>query len=120
MRQMLPTATRANRAIAPQWRAKRQIALAATRAPDGYLRSSSFVATVRIFEGIGVVVAVDPRKNRLVLTHGEIKGFMAAMVEMSFMVTRATLLKGFEPGDKVRFSIDADKRAIVDVVPLDR
>ena len=76
--------------------------------------------TVRLFEGIGVVVAVDPRKNRLVLTHGEIKGFMAAMVEMSFMVTPATLLKGIEPGDKVRFTIDADKRAIVDVVPLDR
>ena len=76
--------------------------------------------TARLFEGIGVVVAVDPRKNRLVLTHGEIKGFMAAMVEMSFMVTPATLLKGIEPGNKVRFTIDADKRAIVDVVPLDR
>ncbi len=76
--------------------------------------------TARLFEGIGVVVAVDPRKYRLVLTHGEIKGFMAAMVEMSFLVTPATLLKGIEPGDKVRFTIDADKRAIVDVVPLDR
>ncbi len=76
--------------------------------------------TARLFEGIGVVVAVDPRKNRLVLTHGEIKGFMAAMVEMSFMVTPATLLKGIEPGNKVRFTIDANKRAIVDVVPLDR
>jgi Cu/Ag efflux protein CusF len=74
--------------------------------------------TARLFEGIGVVVAVEPRKNRVVLTHGEIEGFMAAMVEMSFMVTTATLLKGLEPGDKVRFTIDADKRAIVDVVPL--
>ena len=45
---------------------------------------------------------------------------MAAMVEMSFLVTSATLLKGIEPGDQVRFTIDADKRAIVDVVPLDR
>ncbi len=36
------------------------------------------------------------------------------------MVTPATLLKGIEPGVKVRFTIDADKRAIVDVVPLDR
>ncbi len=74
--------------------------------------------TARLFEGIGVVVAVDPRKNRLVLTHGEVKGFMAAMEEMSFLVTTATLLEGIEPGDKVRFTIDADKRAIVDVVPL--
>jgi len=77
-------------------------------------------ATARLFEGIGGVVAVDRRKNRLVLTHGEIKGFMAAMEEMSFLVTPATLLKGIEPGDKVRFTIDADKRAIVDVVRLDR
>ncbi len=76
--------------------------------------------TLRLFEGIGTVVAVEPRKSRLVLTHGEIKGFMAAMVEMSFMVTPATGLKGIEPGDKVRFTIDADKRAIVDVVPVDR
>jgi Cu/Ag efflux protein CusF/uncharacterized cupredoxin-like copper-binding protein len=76
--------------------------------------------TARLFEGIGEVVAVDPRKKRLILTHGEIKGFMAAMVEMSFMVTPATLLKGLEPGDKVRFTIDADKRAIIGVVPLDR
>ncbi len=76
--------------------------------------------TARLFEGIGDVVAVEPRTSRLVLTHGEIKGFMAAMNEMSFMVTPATLLEGIEPGDKVRFTIDADKRVIVDVVPLDR
>ena len=76
--------------------------------------------TVRLFEGIGDVVAVESRKSRLILTHGEIKGFMAAMEEMSFMVTPSTLLQGIEPGNKVRFTIDADKRAIVDVVPLDR
>ena len=76
--------------------------------------------TARLFEGIGVVIAVDLRKNRLVLTHGEIKDFMAAMVEMSFMVTPATLLQGLKPGNNVRFTIDADKRVIVDVVPLDR
>ncbi len=72
----------------------------------------------RLFKGIGAVVAVEPRKNRLVLSHGEIKGFMAPMAEMSFMVTPATLLKGIEPGDKVRFTIDADKRAIVDIKPF--
>ncbi len=76
--------------------------------------------TARLFNGIGEVFAVDPRNNRLILTHGEIKGFMAAMEEMSFVVTPATLLKGIAPGDKVRFTIDADKRAIVDVVPLER
>ncbi len=83
-------------------------------------RAAQPPGAARLFEGIGGVIAVEPRKNRLVLAHGEIKGFMAAMAEMSFMVTSATLLKGIEPGDKVRFTIDADKRAIVDVVPLGR
>ena len=74
------------------------------------------VAAKRLFEGVGIVVAVQPRKSRLVLTHEEIKGFMAPMVEMSFMVTPVALLRGLEPGDNVRFTIDADKRVIVDVV----
>ena len=74
--------------------------------------------TARLFEGIGSVVAVDLRNNRLVLTHGAIEGFMAAMDEMSFMVTSATLLKGIKQGDKVRFTIDAEKRAIVSITPL--
>ena len=78
------------------------------------------IAAKRLFEGIGVIVAVQPRRSRLVLTHDEIKGFMAPMVEMSFMVTPATLLQGLEPGHNVRFTIDADKRVIVGVVPLDR
>ena len=74
--------------------------------------------TARLFDGIGGVVAVDLRNNRLVLTHGAIEGFMAAMDEMSFMVTSATLLKGIKQGDKVRFTIDAEKRAIVSITPL--
>ncbi len=32
--------------------------------------------------------------------------------------TSAALLEGVKPGDKVRFTIDSDKRAIVDVVPF--
>ncbi len=76
------------------------------------------VAAKRLFEGVGVIVAVELRKSRIILTHEEIKGFMAPMVEMSFMVTPATLLQGLEAGDSVRFTIDADKRVIVDVTPL--
>ncbi len=84
------------------------------------VRDASPQGTARLFKGIGDVVAVESRNSRLVLTHGEIKGFMAAMKEMSFKVTPATLLKGIEAGNKVRFTIDADKRAIVDVVTLAR
>ena len=71
----------------------------------------------RLYEGVGVVIAVLPRKSRLVVDHEEIEDFMAAM-EMSYIVTPVTLLRGLEPGDKVRFTIDADKRKIVGVVPL--
>ena len=78
------------------------------------------IAAKRLFEGIGVIVAVQPRDSRLVVTHEEIKGFMAPMAEMSFMVIPATLLKVLKPGDKVRFTVDADKRAIVEVVKIER
>jgi Cu/Ag efflux protein CusF/plastocyanin len=76
-------------------------------------------AAGRLYESVGVIVAVQPRKSRLVLTHEEIKGFMAPMVEMSFMVTPAALLAGLAQGDRIRFAIDADKRAIVEIEKLD-
>ena len=72
----------------------------------------------RLYEGIGVIIAVLPGKSRMVINHADIKDFMAAM-EMSYMVSPATLLQGLNPGDKVRFTIDADKRAIVDVSRLE-
>ena len=75
------------------------------------------VAAKRLHEGVGVVVAVEARNSRLVVDHEEIKGFMAPMV-MSYMVTPATLLQGLAKGDKVRFTIDADKRVIVGIVPV--
>ena len=75
------------------------------------------VAATRLHEGVGVVVAVETRNSRVVLDHEEIKDFMAPMV-MSYMVTPATLLRGLAKGDKVRFTIDADKRAIVAIVPV--
>ena len=74
-------------------------------------------AAKRLHEGVGVVVALETRNSRVVLDHEEIKDFMAPMV-MSYMVTPATLLRGLAKGDKVRFTIDADKRAIVGIVPV--
>lgn len=76
------------------------------------------VEIAQLFEGIGTVVAVDLRNSRLVLNHGEITGFMAAMVEMSFLVSPATLLRGIEADDVVSFTIDASKRIIVDVAQI--
>ncbi len=69
------------------------------------------------YEAIGTVVSIHPEKSRIVLDHEEIKDFMAPMV-MSYVVTPATLLRGLAKGDKVRFTIDADKRVIVGIVPV--
>lgn len=84
------------------------------------LPADEVVAAKRLFEGVGVIVAAEPRKSRLILTHEEIKDFMAPIVEMGFLATPAILLQGLKPGDNVRFTIDADKRVIVDVAPLVR
>ena len=60
---------------------------------------------------------MQPRKNRIVVDHGEIKDFMAEMV-MSYRVVPITLLDGLETGDKIRFVIDAARQAIVKIEPL--
>jgi Cu/Ag efflux protein CusF len=64
------------------------------------------------------VISVDPRKGRVVLDHKEIRGFMAAMTSMSFLVTPPSLLEGLHPGEAIRFTIDADQRVIVDIAPV--
>ncbi len=63
------------------------------------------------------MVTVDAGKNRVVLDHEEIKGFMAPMV-MSYQVTPPMLLESINAGDKVRFAIDPAKRMIVAITPL--
>jgi len=80
-------------------------------------RSAETAATAKPFEGIGTVITVDAGKSRVVLDHGEIKGFMAPMV-MSYQVTPPTLLESIDAGDKVRFAIDPAKRMIVAITPL--
>ena len=70
-----------------------------------------------LHEGLGVVVSVEPRRGRVVIDHEEIEGYMAPMV-MSFLVKPARLLKGLKTNDKIGFTIDADQRAIVDIVPI--
>ncbi len=71
----------------------------------------------RLYEGVGVVVAADMRQSRLIVDHEEIKDFMASMV-MSYLVSPATLLSHLNPGYKILFVIDADKRAIVDITSM--
>ncbi len=70
----------------------------------------------RLYHGVGIVQATEPRENRLIIDHEEIKDFMAPMV-MSYQVRDRALLRGLKRGDKVRFTIDANKRMIVEIKP---
>ena len=73
----------------------------------------------RLYPGVGVVVSIDVRAGRIVVDHEEIKGFMAPMV-MGYQVSPAKLLQGVMPKDKVRFTIDASQRAIVEIEPMQK
>jgi len=70
------------------------------------------------YEGEGVIVSLDPRKSRVVLDHKEIPGFMAPMTNMSFLVTDPALLIGLRAGEAVRFVVDSEALAIVEIMPL--
>jgi Cu/Ag efflux protein CusF len=64
--------------------------------------------------GEGKVVATVPNTSQIVVEHGEIKGFMEAMT-MGYPVDPPSLLEGLKFGDKVRFTIDVSKKAIVKI-----
>ena len=67
--------------------------------------------------GEGEVVATVPNASQIVVEHGEIKGFMEAMT-MGYRVDPPSLLAGLQEGDKVRFTIDVQRRAIVAIEKL--
>ena len=67
--------------------------------------------------GVGKVIALVPETQEIVVDHEEIKGFMDAMT-MGYKVNPTSLLKTVKPGDKVRFTIDTDKRAITKIEKL--
>lgn len=65
----------------------------------------------KLVTGNGTVVALRPEKQQVVLEHGPITGFMDAMT-MGYKVSPDSLLQRVKPGDKVRFTIDTEARAI--------
>ncbi len=67
--------------------------------------------------GEGKVVATVPNASQIVVEHGEIKGFMEAMT-MGYRVDPPSLLEGLKSGDKVRFTMDVSKKAIVKIERL--
>jgi Cu/Ag efflux protein CusF len=69
--------------------------------------------------GEGKVIAVVPTSAQLVVEHGEIKGFMDAMT-MGYTVSPSSLLDGLSAGDIVRFTIDTQNQAIVQIERLNK
>jgi Cu/Ag efflux protein CusF len=67
--------------------------------------------------GEGEVVATVPNASQIVLEHGAIKGFMEAMT-MGYRIDPPSLLAGLKSGDKVRFTIDVQKRTITEIEKL--
>lgn len=66
------------------------------------------------FHGVGTVIAVVARQNMVIIDHGEIPGYMAAMT-MGFSVADPGLLDSLEEGDRVEFVIDEATGAISDI-----
>jgi len=64
--------------------------------------------------GEGQVIAVVPSSNQVVVDHKEIKGFMDAMT-MGYRVDPPSVLEGLSAGDRVRFTIDTQQKAIVKI-----
>jgi len=81
---------------------------------SSYLAGLKTPTLVKSVTGIGKVVALVPQNQEVVIDHEEIKGFMDAMT-MGYKVSSSSLLKSVKPGDRVRFTIDTDRRAITKI-----
>lgn len=84
---------------------------------SAYLASLRPTGVPRSVTGVGKVIALVPESQEVVVDHEEIKGFMDAMI-MGYKVSPTSLLKTVKPGDKVRFTIDTQKRAITKIEKL--
>jgi Cu/Ag efflux protein CusF len=91
-------------------------AVASTPAAAPGARQAESAPSQRV-GGEGEVVAAVPNASQIVVEHGEIKGFMEAMT-MGYRVDPPSLLTGLKEGDKIRFTIDVQRRAIVAIEKL--
>jgi Cu(I)/Ag(I) efflux system periplasmic protein CusF len=88
---------------------------ATARGAEGALSAPHTAAHIVV--GEGKVIAVVPASSEIVLTHGEITGFMEPMT-MGYAIQPASLLEGVRAGDAVRFTIDTGQKAIVSLEKL--
>jgi Cu/Ag efflux protein CusF len=85
---------------------------------SSYIASLKPKGVAKLVTGEGKIIALVPESQEIVIDHEEIKGFMDAMV-MGYKVNPTSLLKTVKPGEKVRFTIDTDKRAITKMEKLE-
>ncbi|HKZ08272.1 MAG TPA: copper-binding protein [Methylomirabilota bacterium] len=76
--------------------------------------SSVSESSPRTVVGQGEVVSTVPSSGQIVVDHEEIKGFMSAMT-MGYRVDPPSLLASLKEGDRIRFTIDVNRRAIVHI-----
>ena len=81
---------------------------------SSYLASLKPPTTAKTVTGVGKVVALVPQSRELVIDHEEIKEFMDAMT-MGYKVSSPALLKSLKPGDKIRFTVDTQRREITKI-----
>ena len=81
---------------------------------SSYLASLKPPTTAKTVTGVGKVVALVPQSRELVIDHEEIKEFMDAMT-MGYKVSSLALLKSLKPGDKIRFTVDTQRREITKI-----
>jgi len=75
------------------------------------------LSTAKTVAGEGKIIAVVPNNKQVVLEHGPIQGFMDAMT-MGYPIEPPSLLEGLKAGDRVRFTIDVEKKTIVKIEKL--
>jgi Cu/Ag efflux protein CusF len=84
---------------------------------SAYLASLKPKGVAKTVIGEGKVVAVVPETQELIVEHGDIKDFMEAMT-MGFKTNPTSLLKMVKTGDRIRFTIDTNKRVITKIEKL--
>jgi Cu/Ag efflux protein CusF len=84
---------------------------------SSYIASLKPTGVPKSVVGVGKIIALVPESQEIVVDHEEIKDFMDAMT-MGYKISSSSLLKGVKPGDKVRFTIDTDKRTITKIEKL--
>jgi Cu/Ag efflux protein CusF len=91
--------------------------VAAAEQPDHEAHHGTQSSTAKMVVGEGKVIAAVPNANQVVVEHGPIQGFMDAMT-MGYHVDPPSLLEGLKSGDKVRFTIDVNKKTIIKMEKL--